>query len=117
MRSVVGARLRAELLYARAARLLFERALARGARPPRRDALRRAVVQARGLLAQLAQAVLLVAVLAPLLAARDDDSARHVSEAHARFDLVDVLPARPARAERLRLALAQEFFVRLGQLY
>src|SRR5256714_13420160 len=111
LKSLVCARLRAQTLDARAPRLLFERALLRAARAACGDAFGRASVQTRDLLAQLPQTDHLVPVLAALLAACDDDSGRQVPEPHSRLYLVDVLAARPSRAERVELALAQQFLV------
>src|ERR1043165_9451901 len=113
--SIVRARLRAQALDARAARLLFERALACGARAARRDSFGGTAAAPRELRAELRQTGHLVAVLAALLAARDDDARGQVTEADSRLHLVDVLPAGAARTEGLDLTLAQQLFVRLPQ--
>src|SRR5207237_132022 len=104
-------------LDARAPSLLVERALLRRARSSRGDAPGRASVQTRDLLAQPPQTDQLVPVLAALLAACDDDSGRQVTKPHSRLHLVDVLAARPARAECVELALAQQLLVRVRYHY
>lgn len=113
--SIVGGGFRAQTLGVGASRLGFERAIFCGARNPRRDTRRGSVVKPLDLLAQFAQALHLVLMLAARLTRSDGDARPQMPETHRRLRLVDVLPAGAARAKSFDLAFAQQVLVGVGQ--
>src|SRR5918993_632880 len=98
-RLLIRSRLCPRTLQTRATRFLFQRAFLCGSRRARWHAPRRTMIQ----------------TLAALLATGDHYARRQVREPDGALRLVNVLAARPARAEGINLALAQQVFIGFRQ--
>lgn len=76
-----------------------------------RNACRRTIVQALDFSAKIFKASGLVAMLAAFGLRCCDNARQTMRQPHGTFRRVDVLPATPARAKRIHIALGQKVFV------